>query len=184
MTELRLTELPLPGLFCLQHKVHEDERGRFARLFCEGSLAAYGQAFHIRQINHSRTAQKGTVRGLHFQRPPMAEVKMVRCLKGAIFDVMVDLRAGSSSFGHWTALELTAENRSMAYIPEGFAHGFQTLSPETELLYFHSQVYSPAHECGLRHDDPRLGIQWPRPVADLSPRDAEHPGLDTLEPIP
>ncbi len=178
------TPLPLAGAFRIDLDRREDARGFFARLFCAKEFANHGLTTTWVQCNTSLSRTEGTLRGLHFQRPPMAEVKMVRCLKGAIFDVMVDLRAGSSSFGHWTALELTAENRSMAYIPEGFAHGFQTLSPETELLYFHSQVYSPAHECGLRHDDPRLGIQWPRPVADLSSRDAEHPGLDTLEPIP
>ena len=177
------TPLPLAGAFRIDLDRREDARGFFARLFCAKEFANYGLTTTWVQCNTSLSRTEGTLRGLHFQRPPMAEVKMVRCLKGAIFDVMVDLRASSPSFGHWTALELTAENRSMAYIPEGFAHGFQTLSPETELLYFHSQVYSPAHEGGLRHDDPRLGIQWPRPVADLSPRDAEHPGLDTLEPI-
>jgi dTDP-4-dehydrorhamnose 3,5-epimerase len=178
------TPLSLAGAFRIDLDRREDARGFFARLFCAKEFANHGLTTTWVQCNTSLSRTEGTLRGLHFQRPPMAEVKMVRCLKGAIFDVMVDLRAGSPSFGHWTALELTAENRSMAYIPEGFAHGFQTLSPETELLYFHSQVYSPAHEGGLRHDDPRLGIQWPRPVADLSPRDAEHPGLDTLEPIP
>jgi dTDP-4-dehydrorhamnose 3,5-epimerase len=159
------TPLPLAGAFRIDLDRREDARGFFARLFCTEEFADHGLTTNW------------------LQRPPMSEVKMVRCLKGAIFDVMVDLRAGSPSFGQWTALELTAENRSMAYIPEGFAHGFQTLSPETELLYFHSQVYSPAHEGGLWHSDPNLSIPWPRPVADLSPRDAAHPGLDKLEPI-
>jgi dTDP-4-dehydrorhamnose 3,5-epimerase len=177
------TPLPLAGAFRIDLDRREDARGFFARLFCAEEFADHGLATAWVQCNTSFSRAEGTLRGLHFQRPPMAEVKMVRCLKGAIFDVMVDLRAGSASFGQWTALELTDENRSMAYIPAGFAHGFQTLRPETELLYFHSQVYSPAHEGGLRHDDPRLGIPWPRPVADLSPRDAAHPGLDTLEPI-
>lgn len=177
------TPLPLAGAFRIDLDRREDARGFFARLFCAEEFADHGLATTWVQCNTSFSRAEGTLRGLHFQRPPMAEAKMVRCLKGAIFDVMVDLRAGSATFGQWAALELSAENRSMAYIPEGFAHGFQTLSPETELLYFHSQVYSPAHEGGLRHDDPRLGIPWPRPVADLSPRDAAHPGLDTLEPI-
>jgi dTDP-4-dehydrorhamnose 3,5-epimerase len=177
------TPLPLAGAFRIDLDRREDPRGFFARLFCAQEFADHGLVTTWLQCNTSFSRAEGTLRGLHFQRPPMAEAKMVRCLKGAIFDVMVDLRAGSATFGQWTALELTEENRSMAYIPEGFAHGFQTLSPETELLYFHSQVYSPAHEGGLRHDDPRLAIPWPRPVADLSPRDAAHPGLDTLEPI-
>jgi dTDP-4-dehydrorhamnose 3,5-epimerase len=177
------TPLPLAGAFRIDLDRREDARGFFARLFCTEEFADHGLTTNWLQCNTSFSWAEGTLRGLHFQRPPMSEVKMVRCLKGAIFDVMVDLRAGSPSFGQWTALELTAENRSMAYIPEGFAHGFQTLSPETELLYFHSQVYSPAHEGGLWHSDPNLAIPWPRPVADLSPRDAAHPGLDKLEPI-
>lgn len=177
------TPLPLAGAFRIDLDRREDARGFFARLFSAEEFAAHGLTTTWLHFNTSFSRAEGTLRGLHFQRPPMAEVKMVRCLKGAIFDVMVDLRAGSPSFGQWTALELSAENRCMAYIPEGFAHGFQTLSPNSELLYFHSQIYSPAHEGGLRHDDPHLAIPWPRPVADLSPRDAAHPGLDMLEPI-
>lgn len=177
------TPLPLAGAFRIDLDRRKDNRGFFARLFCAEEFADHGLATTWVQCNTSFSRAEGTLRGLHFQRPPMAEAKMLRCLKGAVFDVMVDLRASSPSFGQWTALELTDENRSMAYIPEGFAHGFQTLSPDTELLYFHSQVYSPAHEGGLRHDDPYLGIPWPRPIADLSPRDTIHPGLDTLEPI-
>jgi len=178
MTELRLLELPLPGLFCLQHRVHEDERGRFARLFCEGSLAAYGQPFHIRQINHSRTAAKGTVRGLHYQRPPQAEAKLITCLRGAVWDVAVDIRRGSPTFLHWHAERLEAGDGRSLLLPPGFAHGFQALSDEAELLYLHSADYAPEHEGGLAVGDPRLAIAWPLPVINLSARDAAHPRLD------
>lgn len=178
MTELRLLELPLPGLFSLQHKVHEDERGRFARLFCEGSLAAFAQAFHVRQINHSRTAEKGTVRGLHYQNPPHAEVKLITCLRGAVWDVAVDIRQGSSTFLHWHAERLVAGDGRSLLLPAGFAHGFQALSDDAELLYLHSADYAPEHEGGLAANDPRLHIDWPLPIQNLSARDASYPRLD------
>jgi len=178
MTELRLLELPLPGLFSLQHKVHEDERGRFARLFCEGTLAAFGQTFHIRQINHSRTAKKGSVRGLHFQKPPHAEAKLITCLRGAVWDVAVDIREGSPTFLRWHAEHLEAGDGRSLLLPPGFAHGFQALNDDAELLYLHSADYAPEHEGGLAAEDPRLAIDWPLPVKNLSARDAAHPRLD------
>ena len=178
MSELRLTALPLAGLYSLQHRVHVDGRGRFARLFCEGGLAAFGQPFHIRQINHSRTAVKGTVRGLHYQRPPHAEAKLISCLRGAVWDVAVDICRGSPTFLHWHAERLEAGDGRSLLLPPGFAHGFQTLSDEAELLYLHSADYAPEHEGGLAVDDPRLAIAWPLPVINLSTRDAAHPRLD------
>lgn len=177
------TELPLQGAFRVDLERRGDERGFFARLFCTGEFAEHGLNTTWAQVNNSFSHSVGTVRGLHFQRSPMAEVKLVRCLKGAIWDVIVDLRAGSSTFGQWTALTLDDENRTMIYIPAGFAHGFQTLRPDTELLYFHSQFYSTAHEGGLAHDDPMLGIPWPMPVNGLSARDAAFPQLIALEPL-
>ncbi|WP_339522310.1 dTDP-4-dehydrorhamnose 3,5-epimerase family protein [Pseudomonas sp. EA_35y_Pfl2_R111] len=177
MTELSLQALPLPGLFSLQHKVHEDERGRFARLFCQGSLAAFGQPLQIRQINHSRTAQRGSVRGLHFQYPPHAETKLITCLRGAVWDVAVDLRRGSATFLHWHAERLGAGDGRSLLLPPGFAHGFQALSDDAELLYLHSADYSPEHEGGLSPTDARLAIAWPLPVSNLSARDAAHPPL-------
>ncbi len=177
MSELSLVALPLAGLFSLQHRVHEDERGRFARLFCQGSLAAYGQAFHVRQINHSRTAQRGTVRGLHFQYPPQAETKLITCLRGAVWDVAVDIRQGSPTFLHWHAERLEAGDGRSLLLPPGFAHGFQTLSDDAELLYLHSADYAPGHEGGLSPNDPRLAIAWPLPINNLSARDAAHPLL-------
>ncbi len=177
MSELRLRELPLAGLFVLTHKVHEDERGRFARLFCVGSLEAFGQPLAIRQINHSRTRECGTVRGLHFQRPPHSEAKLITCLRGAVWDVAVDVRAGSPTFLHWHAERLEAGDGRSLWLPPGFAHGFQALTDDAELLYLHSADYTPGHEDGLSVTDPRLAIGWPLPVKNLSPRDAGHPLL-------
>lgn len=175
MSELKLIELPLRGLFCLQHRVHEDQRGRFARIFCEGGLAAFGQSFHIRQINHSRTCEAGTVRGLHFQRAPQAEAKLISCLRGEVWDVAVDIRHDSPTYLHWHAEHLVAGDGRSVLLPAGFAHGFQALSADAELLYLHSADYAPEHEGGLRASDPRLAISWPLPVVNLSPRDAAHP---------
>ncbi len=177
------SELPLAGAFRIDLDRRTDDRGFFARLFCAGEFAEQGLNTTWVQANDSFSRVQGTLRGLHFQRPPMAECKLVRCLKGAIWDVIVDLRAGSATFGQWQSLTLDDDNRTMIYIPPGFAHGFQTLRPETELLYFHSQVYSPLHEGGLAHDDPTLAIPWPLPVEGLSARDAAFPPLAALEPL-
>jgi dTDP-4-dehydrorhamnose 3,5-epimerase len=177
------TPLALAGAYLLDLEKREDARGFFARAFCEQEFAEHGLNGHWTQMNTSLSRQIGTVRGMHFQKPPMAEVKMVRCLRGAIFDVIVDLRLGSATFGKWAGRELTMDNRSMLYIPQGFAHGFQTLSPDCELLYFHSQTYSAAHEGGLRHDDPEVGVEWPLAVTELSARDASLPVLSEIEPI-
>jgi dTDP-4-dehydrorhamnose 3,5-epimerase len=179
MSQLQLIELPLAGLFALQHRVHQDDRGRFARLFCEGSLQGLGQPFHVRQINHSLTRERGSVRGLHFQYPPHAESKLISCLRGAVWDVAVDLRRGSATFLHWHAERLEAGDGRSLLLPPGFAHGFQALSDDAELLYLHSADYSPEHEGALSVSDPRLAIAWPLPVRNLSARDAAHPLLDT-----
>ena len=177
MSELSLRALPLEGLFSLQHKAHEDERGRFARLFCQGSLAVIGQPLQIRQINHSRTALRGTVRGLHFQYPPHAETKLITCLRGAVWDVAVDIRRGSATFLHWHAEHLQAGDGRSLLLQPGFAHGFQALSDDAELLYLHSADYSPEHEGGISACDPNLAITWPLPASHLSARDATHPLL-------
>jgi len=173
---LSLIPQPLAGLTVVQTAAFEDHRGAFARLFCAHELAELGMQ-PIVQINHSLTRVAGAVRGLHFQRPPKAEAKLVRCLRGRVLDVAVDLRAGSPTYLSWRAVELSALNRLALFVPRGFAHGFQTLTPDCELLYLHDEFYSPEHEGGLRHDDPALLIPWPLPVADLSARDAAHPLL-------
>lgn len=152
-----------------------DHRGAFARLFCEQELAEILGDRNIVQINHSRTTQAGAVRGMHYQHAPQAEMKMVRCIKGRVWDVAVDLRKDSASFLRWHAVELSEENALMMVIPEGCAHGFQVLEPESELLYLHTASYAPACEGGVRFDDPQLKIAWPLDVTDLSERDKSHP---------
>lgn len=175
--------LPLEGAFRIELAPRGDARGHFARLFCAETFRAQGLEPAIAQMNLSYSAEAGTVRGLHFQRAPAAETKVVRCLRGAIRDVIVDLRAGSRDYGRWVAVELAGGSPDMIYVPRGFAHGFQTLLPETELLYLHGTAYSPQDEGGLAHDDPDLGIDWRLPVVNLSPRDAGLPRLRDLEPL-
>jgi dTDP-4-dehydrorhamnose 3,5-epimerase len=154
-----------------------DRRGAFCRLYCEQELAPVLGNRHIVQINLSRSTKAGTVRGLHFQRPPYAEMKLVRCLKGAVWDVAVDLRKNSPTFLLWYAEKLTPDNALMLVIPEGFAHGFQALEADTELLYLHTEFYRPDAEAGIRVDDPLLNIGWPMPVSELSERDLSLPAI-------
>lgn len=175
---MNILRTPIDGLMVIEATPHIDARGAFARLYCERELAEVIGQRRIVQINHSRTTQVGALRGLHFQYPPHAEMKLVRCIKGRVWDVAVDLRQGSPTFLRWHAEELTGDNQRMMLIPEGFAHGFQVLEAESELLYLHTAFYAPEAEGGLRHDDPRLGIRWPLSVSDLSARDASHPLID------
>ncbi len=176
---MNILPTPVPNLMVVETAPHADARGAFARLYCERELTGLIGERRIVQINHSRTFHVGAVRGLHFQHPPHAEMKLVRCLKGRVWDVAVDLRPDSQTFLHWHAEELTLANTRMMVIPEGFAHGFQVMEPESELLYLHTAFYAPNAEGGLRHDDPRLGIDWPLAVTDLSPRDASHVLIDS-----
>ncbi|MBZ0067404.1 MAG: dTDP-4-dehydrorhamnose 3,5-epimerase [Thiobacillus sp.] len=177
-TRFDILETPLTGLRILQRKPIGDSRGYLERLFCSEELQALAPGRHIAQINHTFTAARGTVRGMHFQRPPHAEIKFVSCLRGEVFDVAVDLRDNSPTFLRWHAEVLSADNHKTLVIPEGFAHGFQTLTDNCEMLYFHTAIYQPEAEDGLNAQDPRLAIQWPLPVTGLSPRDAAHPPLD------
>jgi dTDP-4-dehydrorhamnose 3,5-epimerase len=171
---VKLRPLPLAGLSLVLAEPSSDERGLFARVFCERELAAAGWSGRVVQANLSRTRRQGALRGLHYQRPPMAEVKVVRCLRGAVFDVAVDLRRGSPTFLGWHGEVLSGDNLRALYIPEGFAHGFQTLEPECEMLYLHGQAYSPEHEGAVRWDDPRVGVAWPLLVTEMSALDREH----------
>ncbi len=175
MGNLTFRPLPLAGLFLIETAAFEDHRGAFARLFCAAELAGLGLPGPIVQVNHSLTRIKGAVRGLHFQHPPRAEAKVVRCLRGRIYDVAVDIRQGSDTYLQWRAVELTPGNRLALCVPQGFAHGFQALEDDSEILYLTTQYYAPECEGGLRHDDPALGIAWPLPVADISGKDATHP---------
>ena len=175
--------LRLNGAFRIALEPKVDPRGLFARVFCKDEFRAHGLVAEIAQMNISFSRDVGTVRGMHFQRAPASESKVVRCIRGAILDVIVDLRAGSPSYAQWEALELTAEARDMVYVPPGFAHGFQTLVPDTELLYLHGTAYAPDCDDGVAHDDPDLGITWPLPVSTLSDRDAALPKLRDMEPL-
>lgn len=172
-----ILDTPIQGLKLIQRKPIGDHRGYLERLFCAEELQSLIPGRGIVQINHTLTAKRGTVRGLHFQYPPHAEIKIVSCLHGEVFDVAVDLRQGSPTFLHWHAEILSANNHRSLLIPEGFAHGFQTLSEDCELLYFHTDAYHPSAEGGLNAQDPRLEILWPAAVTELSPRDATHPLL-------
>jgi len=164
----------LPGVSVIETSPFSDHRGAFSRLYCEQELATVIEKRRIVQINHSLTRKIGAVRGMHFQFPPYAEMKLVRCFKGRVWDVAVDLRAGSPTFLQCHAEELTSSNARMLIIPEGCAHGFQALEADSELLYLHTAFYRRDAEGGVRYDDPRLDIGWPLPVADLSERDRGH----------
>ena len=176
---ITLRPTPISGLMIGSSQVRSDTRGSFARFFCAGALEGLLGTRRILQINHSYTVKEGVIRGLHFQYPPHAEMKLVRCLKGRVWDVAVDLRHNSPTFLQWHAEELTPTNTCMMIIPEGFAHGFQVLEAESELLYLHTAFYTPEAEGGLRYNDPLLGIVWPLPVTDTSLRDTSHPLIDS-----
>jgi dTDP-4-dehydrorhamnose 3,5-epimerase len=168
---------PLQGLFVVSRKTMSDDRGFLSRLFCEEDLAAFGWQGHIAQLNETGTVQKGTVRGLHFQRPPHAEIKLVTCTRGRILDIAVDIRAHSPTFLQHFSVELSEDNACSLLIPKGFAHGFQALTDDVRMIYAHSQGYAADSEGGLNPQDPALGIDWPLPVVNLSPRDVAHPLL-------
>ncbi|MEX1202926.1 MAG: dTDP-4-dehydrorhamnose 3,5-epimerase [Ferruginibacter sp.] len=173
------TETILPGSFIVELMPKGDSRGWFVRTFCKNEFEQIGHSKEWVQMNHSYTARKGTIRGMHFQRTPNAEIKMVRCIAGAIYDVIIDLRKGSTTYLQWFGTELSAVNKKMIYIPEGFAHGFQTLADNSELIYQHSQFYEPGAEEGILHNDTALGIQWPLQVTEVSGRDKLHPIIDS-----
>jgi dTDP-4-dehydrorhamnose 3,5-epimerase len=175
---MTLTETPLAGMFEASTRVIQDDRGRFARLFCLDALAAAHGGRSVVQINHSMTRSVGAIRGMHYQRAPAAEGKWVRCLKGRVFDVAVDLRRESATFLRWHGVTLDAGAMNAVFIPEGCAHGFQVLEPDSELLYLHTAMYTPALEGGVRFDDPALSIGWPLPITDVSERDRRHPLID------
>jgi len=172
-----VTETGLPGVLVLQRKPQVDERGWFERMHGTEDLAGVVGPRSIVQVNRTLTRTRATVRGMHYQVPPSAEAKIVSCLRGAIFDVAVDLRRDSPTFLRWHAEMVTAENSRSLFIPEGFAHGFQAVADDCEVLYFHTAAYDPAAERGVHPQDPRVAIAWPLPVEHLSERDASHPAL-------
>ena len=172
---MRFVETPVAGAWVIELEPFEDERGFFARSFCAREFEARGLETRLVQCNLSWNRRKGTLRGMHYQRPPAAEAKLVRCVRGALFDVVLDLRSGSPTEGRHHGVELSAANRRSLYIPPGCAHGFQSLVDDTEILYQMSEFYTPEAGAGVRHDDPRFGIAWPLPVAVISDRDRDWP---------
>jgi dTDP-4-dehydrorhamnose 3,5-epimerase len=179
MNRFSVTDLPLAGLKLVERQHLGDSRGFLARLFCADELTAAGWTMPIAQINHTQTAKQGTVRGLHFQRPPHAEMKLVSCIRGEVWDVAVDVRANSTTFLHWYATHLSPENSRALLIPEGFAHGFQSLTDDVELLYCHSVAHNCSAEAGLNPRDARLAITWPLAITEISAKDAGHPLIET-----
>jgi len=178
VSRFTITDLPLLGLKRIERMRFGDNRGFLSRLFCAEELARAGWHKPIAQVNHTYTAKCGTIRGMHFQKPPHAEMKLVNCIHGEVWDVAVDLRSGSKTFLHWHAERLSADNGYAMLIPEGFAHGFQALSDDVELLYCHSAAHVTTAEAGLNPKDPKLAIRWPLPITELSLRDSQHPMLD------
>lgn len=172
------TEAPIAGAYLIDLEKRDDGRGFFARVFCRNEFQQHGLETNFVQINNSLSMTRGTLRGLHYQLDPAAEVKVIRCISGALWDVIVDLRPDSPSFGRWFGAELSSENRRMMYAPRGVAHGFLTLAEETEAFYLVSAFYAPERERGVRWDDPRFRIEWPaRPVL-ISDKDATRPDFD------
>jgi dTDP-4-dehydrorhamnose 3,5-epimerase len=176
------TETALPGAFVIDLERREDSRGYFARAFCQHELADHGLEPVIAQANVAFNKVAGTLRGMHFQFPPKAETKIVRCTRGAIVDIIVDLRPESPTYLESISVELNEENGRALYVPERFAHGYQTLVAATETSYQVGEFYAPETEGGLAYDDPRLALQWPLPVAVISEKDAEWAHLNTVEP--
>jgi dTDP-4-dehydrorhamnose 3,5-epimerase len=175
--QLKVLQRYFKDAFVIELEPFVDYRGMFARIFCQNEMEQIGVRKSIKQINHSLTLKKGAVRGMHFQFPPKSEIKIVRCLQGSVFDVMIDLRSGSDTFLGWHGEILSVKNQRMTVIPEGFAHGFQTLEENSELLYLHTEFYSPKHESGIRFDDSMINISWPLEVTDVSEKDRKYPLL-------
>lgn len=172
------TETPLAGAYVIDLERRGDARGFFARVFCEEEFAARRLATRFVQANDSLSAQRGTLRGMHYQLAPRAETKLVRCIRGALHDVILDLREGSPTFGESFGVDLTAENRRMMYVPKGFAHGFVTLEDDTEALYLVDEPYAPERERGIRWNDPRFPLAWPIAPVVVSDKDRGHRDFD------
>jgi dTDP-4-dehydrorhamnose 3,5-epimerase len=174
---MKFTKTKIEGLYLIGPEPKNDERGYFARIFCQEELKKNGLTFNVRQANRSFSEKKGTLRGMHFQKAPRAEDKIVQCLRGKIFDVAVDMRKDSKTFGQWVAEELTQDNQKMFLIPKGLAHGFQALTDQCEVLYLMSEFYSPEHASGIRWNDPFLNIIWPMENPIVSEKDKNWPWI-------
>lgn len=177
MTRFQVLDTSIAGLRLIDRQVRSDQRGFLTRLFCAEDLAGAGWTKPIAQLNYTFTSAQGAVRGFHYQTAPFAEMKLVTCIRGEVWDVAIDLRCGSPTFLQWHAEVLSASNYRAMLIPEGFAHGFQVLSAGAELIYCHSAPYNPAAEAGINPLDASISIAWPQPITELSDRDAGHPHL-------
>ncbi|MDX2172127.1 MAG: dTDP-4-dehydrorhamnose 3,5-epimerase [Bacteroidota bacterium] len=171
-------ETKLKGAYVISLQLLTDNRGGFARTFCKNEFAKIGHTKDLVQLNHSYNTHKGTIRGMHFQLPPYQEIKLIRCIRGSVLDVIVDLRKESPTFLQHISVELSAENKKMIYVPENFAHGFQTLEDHCELIYHHTEFYTPQADSGIRFDDPTLKIDWPLPPAMVSDKDKNYKLID------
>ena len=172
---MKFLPTPLNGAYIVELEPFRDERGFFARTFCKKEFSVIGHNKEFVQFNHSMTRQKGTVRGMHYQVPPSAETKLIRCISGEVCDVIIDIRNDSPTFLQHLEVILSEENLRMIYVPEGFAHGFQTLAGNSQMIYHHTAYYNPENERGLRFSDPALGIKWPLPPVNLTVKDQNYP---------
>lgn len=179
MSRFIIVQTPIAGLSVIQRQPIGDKRGYLERMFCSDELSMLTGQRKIVQINHTVTEKAGTVRGMHYQRPPYAEMKLVSCLRGKVFDVAVDLRKDSPTFLNWHAEILTEQNHRTLVIPEGFAHGFQTLTNDCELVYLHTAAYHPEAEAGVAAQDVELAIKWPQPITECSARDQQYPSISS-----
>ena len=175
---MKFIETGLSGAYVVEPSPIEDERGKFARVFCKNEFLKIGHSKEFIQFNHSLNKIKGTVRGMHFQKAPHAEIKLIRCIRGSVFDVMVDLRSHSKTYLKWFGEVITPHNMKMMYVPEGFAHGFQTLEENSELLYHHTEFYTPESENGVNALDKTINIKWPEKITLMSDRDKSFPLID------
>ncbi len=174
------TETKLKGAFVVELKLIEDDRGFFARAWCNNELEAQGLNANLVQANTAYSKTKGTLRGIHFQKEPHQEAKLVKCIHGAIFDVIVDIRPSSATFGQWFGIELSAKNRKMLYVPEGFGHAYLTLQDDAEVYYSVTQFYHPEAEGGIKWNDPDIGIEWPIEPTVISDKDQALPNLSSI----
>lgn len=175
---MKFNDIGLNGAYLIELNTLGDDRGWFARTYCKDEFKKINHQKEWVQFNHSFTKSKGSIRGMHYQINPFKEIKLIRCISGAVFDVIVDLRKESPTFLQWKGVMLSVENKQSIYIPEGFAHGFQTLTDNAELLYHHSEFYKPDHEAGISYNDPLVNISWPETITNISERDKNHPLLD------
>lgn len=175
---MKFAETPLKGAYIIETEPFKDSRGLFARTYCKNEFQQIGHHKEFVQFNHSMTVQKGTIRGMHYQVPPSAEIKLIRCVRGCVFDVIIDIRENSPSFLSYVSVELSEDNMKIIYVPEGFAHGFQTLENNTQLIYHHTQFYTPENERGIRYNDPAIHINWPLDAVNITEKDQNYSLID------